>query len=122
MHADAIPNPRLPGGAVESLFLPFGVALACAVLVLAGFGLLRLLLRFDNFRWGLGWYAASVAASLVLLVGAGVVGWHWHESAIQAAPDFPFLRGLESLFSDLLAVVGLVVGGWAAKAWLIDAR
>lgn len=122
MQATDVPNPRLPVGAVESLVLPFGVALACAVLVLAGFGLLRLLLRFDDFRWGRGSYAARLAAYLVLLVGAGVLGWHWHESAIQAAPILPGFHIIESVVSDLFVLVGLLLGAWAAKAWLTATR
>lgn len=121
MHATDVPNSSLPAGSFEPLLLPFGVALACAVLVLAGVGLFRFLLGSYDFRGGVA-ATAHLTAYLVLLVGTGVLGWHWHESAIQAAPIFPGLHFIESLVVDLYVLGGLVVGGWAAKVWLIDAR
>lgn len=112
----------LPNGSAESLVRSIGVAPAAAVLVLAGFGLFRLLWRSGDFRWRRVRYAAYLAADLVVLVGAGVLGWHWHESAIQTAPILPGAHFIESMVSDVAGLVGLLLGVLAAKSWADSVR
>jgi len=119
MHLVDIP---LPNGSAESLVLSVCVAPAAGVLVLAGFGLFRLLWRFDDFRWRRVRYAAYLTVGLVVLVGAGVLGWHLHESAIQSAPILPFAHVITALVADVAGLVGLLLGVLAAKSWADSVR